>query len=107
MTGMVGQVRSVSKTIKRRAVFFTIAMGISAPVAMADTPWRGFLWPVKTERAYELSLGQFESLDACRRIALIRILASGWKGGADWECGLNCVPASFPKGAWTCEDRTQ
>jgi hypothetical protein len=62
---------------------------------------------VKTERSFELNLGQFPTLDACRRTAMIRILASGWADGADWECGLNCRPRDFPAGSWHCDDRRQ
>ncbi len=73
----------------------------------SETPWRGFLWPVKTDQTYTMTLGEFETLDACRRTAIIKVLAAGWDDDAFWECGLNCTRRAAPKGEWACEDRTR
>lgn len=82
-------------------VFVWPAILFAAP--SNEPSWHGFLWRVNTELSFELSLGHFDTLQTCRKTAMIRVLASGWKDGADWECGLNCKPASFAGGSWTCE----
>ncbi len=84
-----------------------ILAGSVDPLAAAQKPWRGFLWPVKTEQSFELSLGAFATLAACRKTAVIHVLAAGWADDAFWECGLNCVRREYPKVSWKCEDRTQ
>lgn len=88
-------------------LLLVLASIVPGQALASDTPWRGFLWPVKTDQTYTMTTGEFATLDACRRTAIIKVLAAGWDDDAYWECGLNCERRTGAQGTWKCDDRTR
>ena len=68
-----------------------------------DDTWIGHVYPNASNLLVDRFIGQYSSLEDCRRAATRVIADSGWEN-ADYECGLNCKRDSSFGGLWICED---
>ncbi len=57
-----------------------------------EAPWRGWIYPDKTDLTQSIEIGPYKSLNECRsgvrRATLNMVDPTGW----DYECGLKCRP---------------
>lgn len=70
--------------------------------------WRGWVYPDKTNLAYDVPLGTFSSLKECRASALQSLIAMRTDEGGpliqgDYECGYNCKAGGELNGLTLCE----
>ena len=68
-----------------------------------DDTWTGHVYPNANDLLVDRFIGEYSSLEDCRRAATRTIADSGWEN-ADYECGLNCTRDSSLGGLWICED---
>ena len=68
-----------------------------------DDTWRGWVYPSASNLMVDRFIGQYSSLEDCRRAATSIIANFGWEN-ADYECGLNCKRDSSIADFWICED---
>jgi hypothetical protein len=54
--------------------------------------WEGFVYPNKNALTTHLYIGNYTSLEDCRRSAQWNLAAMGKSSLGDYECGLNCEP---------------
>jgi hypothetical protein len=66
--------------------------------------WEGFVYPDRGNLARHLTLGEFATLDDCRRACLASISALHAEQRADYECGLNCRNDSALPGLRVCKE---
>jgi hypothetical protein len=52
--------------------------------------WEGYVYPDKSNLSKHRFVGQFESLEECRRTALSELSRLSAINRGDYECGLNC-----------------
>ena len=52
--------------------------------------WEGFVYPDRGDLTSHVSLGAFQSLEACRIAALNKLAELRAEEGGDYECGKNC-----------------
>ena len=63
---------------------------------LGEDEWVGFVYPNKNDLTTHQEIGAYLTLADCRSAALATIDAGGWRGNADYECGLNCRRGSLP-----------
>ena len=81
----------------------TLALTAAAALtACSPDRWTGFVYPDKTHLAKHETIGDFESLDACRDAARARLGAS-YPERSDYECGWNCKPLEGVAGMQVCK----
>lgn len=68
-----------------------------------QTPWRGWIYPDKTDLTHSIEIGPYKSLDECRsgvrRATADMIDPTSW----DYECGLKCK-SDKPLGVNVCKE---
>lgn len=52
--------------------------------------WEGFAYPNAADLTHHVTVGVYESLEACRHAARRTLASMNALEKGDWECGLNC-----------------
>ena len=52
--------------------------------------WEGFVYPDRGNLTKHIYVGEFQSLEACRDIAIAKLEQLGALTRGDYECGKNC-----------------
>lgn len=97
--------------VENRENFFKLLVGIpialfivywlvTAPSCSLTTQWRGSVFPDKSDKSDEVTLGEFGTLEACREAATDLIQRSNFYD-PDYYCAANCEWQS--EGYYLCE----
>lgn len=68
--------------------------------------WAGFVYPDKSNLSKYRVVGNFPTLDECRRAAVGLIRQESWSR-ADFECGLNCKASRGADGPLVCKQTSR
>jgi hypothetical protein len=68
----------------------TLSVAATLLAACQKDEWEGFVYPSRNDLTEHVSVGVFESLDACRGAVRAIMEQNGWQETGDYECGLNC-----------------
>lgn len=66
--------------------------------------WEGWVYPDRTNLSNSIRLGEFKSLEDCRRAAQRKLGLLEATGRGDYECGLNCDDGSKLGGVKVCTE---
>jgi hypothetical protein len=58
--------------------------------------WQGYVYPDKNDLTKHIQLGNFDSLENCRKAAIDVMWKLGERSKRDYECGLNCKTETMP-----------
>ncbi len=81
---------------------------VALAVAGCGDKWDAYVYPDKTRLSFSAHLGPFETLEACRAAALVRLsefsrqTLPGIVG--DYECGKNCDDGRKLGGVAVCDE---
>ena len=79
---------------------FIVYWLVTAPSCSLTTQWRGSVFPDKSDKSDEVTLGEFGTLEACREAATDLIQRSNFYD-PDYYCAANCEWQS--EGYYLCE----
>ena len=67
-------------------------------------PWKGFIYPDRSNLLHDIPIGDFETLEACRASSAARLLEANATEIGDYECGYLCNRRRGIADIWLCKE---